>query len=695
MKLISTLIISIFIFTNAIAQTYDWTVAAGGTSEDRAFGIATDTSGNIFTTGQFRGTATFGTISVTAAGVEDMFVSKQDAAGNFLWVFAGGGSGPDFGYDIVTDQSGNCYVTGTYHDQANFGGVNLNSTGIGDYEIFTLKLNASGTLQWVKSAGGSGYDVGRGIAISGAQLFVGGNIEGSVSFGNVNANGFGLYDIFVASYNLNGGINWVSVAGGTGYDIANGVCADAAGNAYLTGYFQNTATFGSSTLTNTGNFLTDIFVTKVNASGTFQWAQRGGNPNDDDIGRAIDCDASGNVYAAGEYRGTATFGTVTVTNAGIADIFVAKYSTNGDLQYVSTEGGAGGDYGYGIAATSSKIYITGLFNGIVQFGTTTLSSAGSNDIYLAELDAATGAYNWSLRAGGTGDDAGRAVAFNSDGFVAYGGDFEHSPSTFGPFSLNTHGGHDIFIAKVEVTSCATATVSISAAGATTFCQGGSVTLTSTSTNAISFQWKKNGLTISGATNAGFTASVTGSFTLTVTDNCGNSITSNAINVTVKKLPTAVISPSGIVNICSGDTVLLSANTAPALTFKWTKNNVTIPGETSSTLKVTTAGVYRVVTTNSNTGCSKTSQPTKVKVTCKLSVTEEVVNIYPNPSANSFRLQGITEPVNVEIADLSGKIIEHAEISGDVSFGNDLPAGVFLVRIYFPDETMQVVKILKQ
>jgi hypothetical protein len=679
----------------SFAQTYSWAVNAGGSSEDRGFGIATDKAGNIYTTGQFRNTATFGSLTVTSAGVEDVFVSKQDGLGNFLWVFRGGGANPDIGYDIVTDTAGNCYVTGSYYDQATFGNITLHSAGTADYDIFVLKLNSSGVLQWAKSAGGSNYDIGRGIAISGSNLYVSGNIQGNVSFGNVTATGPGLYDAFVAKYTLSGTVNWVSIGGGTGYDISNGVCADAAGNAYLTGYFQGTATFGSNTVTNASTLFTDAFVAKVNSSGVFQWVKSGGNPSDDDIGRAIDCDSSGNVYMGGEFRGTATFGNITITNAGIADIFVAKYNTSGTLLYVSTEGADGGDYCYGVAASSSKVYITGLFNGTVQFGTTTLTSNASNDIYIAELDAATGSFVWTEQAGGLGDDAGRAVAFNRTGFIAYTGDFEHSPSTFNQFTLNSNGGHDIFIAKIKVGSCTVATASINASGPTTFCTGGSVLLTSTTANAITVQWNKNGINIVGATSPSYTATQAGSYTLVVTDNCGNQTTSNAIIINTNKPPTATVTPSGDINICSGDTLILTANTGVNFSYQWIRNNTILPGQTNSTLVVTSGGNYKVTVTKTTTGCSATSKKVaKVHVTCKAAISGlPSVALSPNPSATNFTVNGIPENSHLAVYNSVGQLLEQQNVGDGTSFGEDLPPGIYFVHIVSDghDEVHKVIK----
>jgi len=195
----------------------------------------------------------------------------------------------------------------------------------------------------------------------------------------------------------------------------------------------------------------DMFVFKANSAGNVQWARRGGTSGDDDAGRSIAADEAGNVYVAGEVRASGNFDGLTYSGAGFAEAYVAKYNTAGAIQYLTLSGGSGGDYAYGIAANSTSVYFTGLFNGTAQFGPVTLVSAGINDIYLAKMDAASGAITHAIRAGGAGDDAGRAVDIISDSLniVVQGGDFEHTPSTFAPFALTSSGSHDMFASQVN------------------------------------------------------------------------------------------------------------------------------------------------------------------------------------------------------------------------------------------------------
>lgn len=106
------LIILLSYNTLSFSQSFNWAKKAGGNSEDFGYGISTDANGNAYVTGQFSGTATFGTIQLVSYGEGDIFVAKYDANGNYIWAKKAGGNSGDIGIDISTDANGNSYVTG-------------------------------------------------------------------------------------------------------------------------------------------------------------------------------------------------------------------------------------------------------------------------------------------------------------------------------------------------------------------------------------------------------------------------------------------------------------------------------------------------------------------------------------------------------------------------------------------------------
>jgi|GEM_PF-1797709 len=158
----------------------------------------------------------------------------------------------------------------------------------------------------------------------------------------------------------------------------------------------------------------------------------------------------------------------------------------------------------------------------------------------------------------------------------------------------------------------TPTATITPATATTFCQGGSVVLNANTGTGLSYQWKLNGISITGATSSTYTANASGSYTVVVTNASTCSSTSTATVVTVNALPTATVTPATATTFCQGGSVVLNANTGTGLTYQWFNNATAISGATSASYTATTSGSYTVTVTNAST-CSSTSTTTVVTV----------------------------------------------------------------------------------
>ncbi len=385
-----------------------WAKRMGGTNYDKGYSIAVDPSGNVHTIGGFYGTVDFdpGELSgfyLNSAGGSDIFVSKLNSSGNFVWAKSMGGTNFDSGNGIAVDSSGNVYTTGSFRDIADFdpgaGIVNLIGAGVDD--IFVSKLNSGGNLVWAKGIGGSDYDYGNGIAVDlSGNVYTTGSYFGTVDFdseaGVFNLTSAGSHDIFVSKLNSGGNFVWAKSMGGVDGDYGNGIAVDSSGNVYTTGYFGATADFdpgtGTANLTSMG--VDDIFVSKLDGSGNFAWA-RGMGGTDYDFGYGIATDSNGNVYTTGHFSGTADFdpnsSTVNLISAGSYDIFVSKLDNGGNFVWAKNMGGIGSDYGYGIATDSSgNVYTTGSFSSTADFDPDTnifnLASAGGDDVFISKLD---------------------------------------------------------------------------------------------------------------------------------------------------------------------------------------------------------------------------------------------------------------------------------------------------------------------
>jgi len=168
-----------------------WTKQLGTSSSDSGNGVTTDSSGNIYVTGSTKG----GLDGNTNSGETDIFLVKYNSFGTKQWTKQLGTSSIDSGSGVITDSSGNIYVTGSTK-----GGLDGN-TNSGEWDIFLVKYNSFGTKQWTKQLGTSSYDEGYGVTTdSSGNIYVTGSTDGGLD-GNTNS---GSYDIFLVKYNSSG-----------------------------------------------------------------------------------------------------------------------------------------------------------------------------------------------------------------------------------------------------------------------------------------------------------------------------------------------------------------------------------------------------------------------------------------------------------------------------------------------------------
>lgn len=260
------------------------------------------------------------------------------------------------------------------------------------------------------------------------------------------------------------------------------------------------------------------------------------------------------------------------------------------------------------------------------------------------------------------------------------------------------GGGSLFAFRLNG-DCA-AGYTISPSGPTTFCKGSSVTL-SVNPSALSYQWKKNGNIIAGATTQSYVASATANYSCSVTAACGT-FTTNTVNVVVNPKPKAVIKPGGTTTMCEGDSILLKANATPGLTYQWFKGSNALAGATATSYWAKQAGSYRVQTTDLN-GCTSKSAATTIQITCKESPDRSVSDAaYPNPSTGILTVPvspAITTPIEWNVFDLTGKEVYSRITTGGMSeYTFDLSAlkeGLYFLQMNSGGEIVrQKISIVK-
>jgi len=448
-----------------------WAKSIGGTSYDDGYDVVLDGSRNVYTTGSFSGTVDFdpgaGEYELTSAGAYDIFISKFDTNGNFVWARSMGGTGSDDGYAIALDGSGNAYITGIFHDTADFdpgvGTYNLISAGQGD--IFISKLDTNGNFVWAKSIGGETFDdIGLDIVLDGnGNVYSTGEFYDTADFDP----GVGTYtltsiggDIFISKLDTDGNFVWAKDIGGAGSQTGTAIVVDGGGNVYSTGSFYGTADFdpgpGTYNLTSAEE---NIFISKLDTNGNFVWAKnmvgafRG-------ISDDIVLDGTGNVYSTGHFQDVVDFdpgaGTYNLASAGGYDIFISKLDADGNFVWAKSMEGGGSDRGSGIMSDGhGNVYSTGRFQDMVDFdpggGVYNLNSAGLADIFISKLDM-NGNFVWAKSMGGTLNESGDQIVLDGSGSVYIAGTFfgtaDFDPNA-GTANLTSAGLSDIFVSKLD------------------------------------------------------------------------------------------------------------------------------------------------------------------------------------------------------------------------------------------------------
>jgi hypothetical protein len=370
---------------------YIWATSGGGDERDFGLGIALDSAGNSYVTGCFRGTSTFGATTLKSVGPRDIFVAKIGPTGKFIWATAAAtGWGGGAGSGIAVDSKGNSYVVGTFGITATFGGITLGTKGYAK-DVFIAKLDPNGKFIGAIATGlGNQGMTWEDIAVdSSGNVYATGGFAAPF-YGTPLLTSAGKNDIFVVKYQPSGKLIWAASAGGASGDNGAGIAIDAAGNSYVTGYFTGSAKFGTTTLASGGATDDDVFVAKLSSAGKFVWARSAGSTGADH-GYAIDVDGSGNSYVTGDIEGPASFGTTTLKSVSW-DIFVAKVDSSGTFIWATSAGGKNWyDSGLGIAVDGAgKSHVTGCLGGPAYFGTTFVNAtATEGDIFVWKLAAGT------------------------------------------------------------------------------------------------------------------------------------------------------------------------------------------------------------------------------------------------------------------------------------------------------------------
>jgi hypothetical protein len=380
-----------------------WAQTVSGSAYSTAYGITTDSSGNVYVVGLMRGTGSFDFGNgVTAAGTysaDNAFVVKYNSKGTAQWAqtVASGSSYSQFNA-VATDSSGNVYAAGQINGTGTFGfGNSITAAGASSnyYSVVLVKYNSSGTAQWAQSASaGSSHNIYQGVAVDGSgNIYAAGFTYGSGSFTfgtGVTATGTatGGSNVLLVKYDSTGTAQWAqTLTSGSMGSKFNAVTVDKYGSVYAVGNIYSAGPWGFGngvSLTGTVND-NEAVVVKYYPWGKAQWARTVSQGTAGSYFYGVTTDSWGNIYAAGTINGQLSFGsgvTAAPTFTSDTNVALVKYNASGTAQWAKT---ASGTYHSGFNAVtadaSGNLYAAGFIGGTspLDFGngaTATFTNSG-------------------------------------------------------------------------------------------------------------------------------------------------------------------------------------------------------------------------------------------------------------------------------------------------------------------------------
>lgn len=398
----------IFIAKYSAAGVLRWAKRSGGSGIDMGNSAAVDGSGNMIITGRCEGDVDFNNDGDLAGSGEsgsgiyaggDAFVLKLDSDGNYLWSKRlGGGNTTNFdeGQYARIDNNENVIITGMI-----FGNADLNGDGTidgtlpetasgtyGFYDVFISKFDSTGNNIWMERIGGSVYDLNSGaIADTSNNIMVCGTVmqnadldgDGVVAAGlpETPSAAYDQTDIFLSFFDQAGSPQWAKRFGGKSTDIGRIILYDSAGNINMTGSITGDAdlngdeTIGVGGESSSGYGDYDIFISKYDSTGAYQWSKRMGGTGYD-LGNAItlngddDLFITGHVYQNADLNGDGIIDAHSPEDAtayGLDDIFLTKFNKEGLWLWSKRLGGAENDSGNGLAFFNKNIFLAGSVTG--------------------------------------------------------------------------------------------------------------------------------------------------------------------------------------------------------------------------------------------------------------------------------------------------------------------------------------------
>jgi len=473
--------------SNGIGQ---WVIRIGGTGVEAPVNLLVDSTNNVYISGTYSANVilynsndtTFNTF--TNVGNYDFFIAKYNNNGIGQWAARIAGTGNDTPVNLLLDLDNNVYISGTSTSTMTIYNSDTSTfitwPFVSGTDTFLAKYdNIYGYVVWANRIIAVSTERPINLLVdSDNNVYISGIYTRDVTLYNSDTSSFTtliksgsifLPDIFIAKYDTDGYGVWATRIAGGDNDFPVNLLLDSSNNVYVSGYYASDVTIYNRdtssfiTLKNDGDI--DTFIAKYNSNGFGVLTNKiSGTGTDRPVNLLVD--STNNVYISGYYTANLTlynsFVSKMITNAGGSDIYISNYNNNsGIINWITTISSTGSDIPVNLLVDSTNnVYISGTYTANVTLYNsnstifTTLTNAGSNDIFIAKYNS-NGIGQWATRIAGTGTDQPVNFLLDSTNNVYISGYYNanitlynRTDTTTSSFrTLTIAGGNDIFIAK--------------------------------------------------------------------------------------------------------------------------------------------------------------------------------------------------------------------------------------------------------
>jgi hypothetical protein len=671
--------------------------------DDSGMDVDCSPDGKVFICGDYNNNAGFGGTPRTSIGSSDIYTCRLGGAGNFEWVHTEGSLSQERLYAVRHgDVDGHVYAGG-------YGLVIFPShrTAMHAWDALTIRLRPNGDLHWgwaMEGGGALDYSETRDIApdASGNSYSVG-ELKNDGWYGTDTIQGRGAVDAFVVKFDSVGDFQWGQAWGGSMNDQANGVDVDANGNIWVGGSFQGNGDFGGQPLVSAGN--SDAFIAKVGPAGNVLFARQISGSSFAEVVR-LKVSADGDCYFTGNFAGSITVGSQSLTAVDTLDVFYGKMDAAGNVLWARQAGGMDMNFVQDLDVDGEEnLYLGGFFFGDMAWQGDTIVSQAFDDLFFAKTDS-----NGTLTLLKASHDPGSrdvfGIAVDPAQNILLTGIFSDTMTLGSPTYNSTLGTFDIFIAKYATRSPEIALLDIVG---TPYCSSDQFQVTFQawgsfdSTNVFHLELSDSGGNFAGAQVIGsligmFGGTISGTIPPGILQGTGYRMrirssspvqTSPDNGYDIPLYPTTAI-PVAI----GGDTVLCNGNPVTLWVDPGFIQLVWSTGDSTDTIVVAQAGPVWVEATDSN-GCSNRAEVTVVPcVGMETAATGVQLRIHPQPVGvnGAFRVmaQGLVPGAyRVAVVDGHGRVVHvrDARVGSAISWIQmeipGLAAGIYHLHIAGP------------